>query len=179
MKKTTGDIIILHMCTINDNHMMSDFWDMEHNRQNFLSFWTVFCPITLLTTQKIKILKKWKKKKKSWDLTLRCNFCFHFGLFFAPAPKQLKKSNFIKNFKKCLEMLSFNTWTKNYDNMMYNSWDIVHIGWMDRQMNGWKKWHTEVCAAPKKMDPHLSVNLFWTTDFSSCSNALNTIFFFF
>ena len=36
-------------------------WDMEHNRQNFLSFWTIFCPFTHLTTQKIKILKKWKK----------------------------------------------------------------------------------------------------------------------
>ena len=27
---------------------------------NFLSFWTVFCHFTPLTTQKIKILKKWK-----------------------------------------------------------------------------------------------------------------------
>ena len=30
MKKTPGDIIILHMCTINDNHMMYGSWDMEH-----------------------------------------------------------------------------------------------------------------------------------------------------
>ena len=31
-------------------------------RQNFLSFWTIFCPFTpSLTNQKIKILKKWKK----------------------------------------------------------------------------------------------------------------------
>ena len=28
---------------------------------NFLSFWTIFCPFTPLTVQKIKILKKWKK----------------------------------------------------------------------------------------------------------------------
>ena len=27
----------------------------------FLSFWAIFCPFTLLTAQKIKILKKWKK----------------------------------------------------------------------------------------------------------------------
>ena len=51
-----GYIIILHMCTINDNHIMYG--------SCFLSFWTVFCPFTPLTTQKIKILKKWKKKKK-------------------------------------------------------------------------------------------------------------------
>ena len=60
MKKTPGDIIILHMCTINDNHMMYGSWDMEHDRLNFLSFWTIFCTFTPLTTQKIKILKKWK-----------------------------------------------------------------------------------------------------------------------
>ena len=64
LKKTPGDIIILHICTINDNHMMYGFWDMEHGRQNFLSFWTVCCPFTPLWAQKIKILKKWKKHLK-------------------------------------------------------------------------------------------------------------------
>ena len=62
MKKTPGDIIILHMCTINDNHMMYGSWDMERDRQNFLSFWTIFCTFIPLTTQKIKILKIWKKR---------------------------------------------------------------------------------------------------------------------
>ena len=59
IEKTPADIIILHICTMNDNHMMHDSWDMECNRQNFLSSWTIFCPFTLLGTQKIKILKKW------------------------------------------------------------------------------------------------------------------------
>ena len=41
-KKTPGDIIILHMCIINDNHMMYGSWDMEHNGLTFLLFWTIF-----------------------------------------------------------------------------------------------------------------------------------------
>ena len=57
-KLLPGDIIILQMCTINGNHMMYGSWDMEHDEQNFSSFWTIFYPFTLLTTQKIKILKK-------------------------------------------------------------------------------------------------------------------------
>ena len=61
MKKLPGDIIIWNMCTINDNHVMYGFWDIEHHRPNALSFWTIFLPFTPLTTQKIKILKKWKK----------------------------------------------------------------------------------------------------------------------
>ena len=62
MKKTPRDIIILHMCTINENHMIYGSKDLECDGQKFLSFWTIFCPFTPpLTTQKIKILKKMKK----------------------------------------------------------------------------------------------------------------------
>ena len=53
LKKTAVDIIILHICTINDNHMIYGSWDMQRDRQNFLSFWTVFCLFTPLTTWKI------------------------------------------------------------------------------------------------------------------------------
>ena len=61
LRKTPGDNIVLQMCTINDNHMMYGSWDMKRDGQNFLSFWIVFCPFTLITTWKTKILKKWKK----------------------------------------------------------------------------------------------------------------------
>ena len=67
MKKNPWDIVILHVCTINDNHMVYGSWDMECNRENFLSFWTVFCPYTTLTTQN-------NPKNQI--------FC-HFGQFFA------------------------------------------------------------------------------------------------
>ena len=38
-EKKSGNIIILNMCTINENHMTNGSWDMEHNRQTFLSIW--------------------------------------------------------------------------------------------------------------------------------------------
>ena len=41
--------------------MMYGSWDMKSNRQNLLSCWTIFCPFTPLTTQKIKIFKKWEE----------------------------------------------------------------------------------------------------------------------
>ena len=61
MKKTPGKIIISHMCTINSNHMMMVTEILSMTDRIFLSFWTIFCPFTPLTTQKIKILKKWKE----------------------------------------------------------------------------------------------------------------------
>ena len=57
LRKAPGDIIISHICTINDNHRLYGYWDMERDGQNFLSFWTIFCPFTPLTTWKMKIKK--------------------------------------------------------------------------------------------------------------------------
>ena len=68
MKKLPGDIIILHICIINGNHMMYGSWNMEHDRQNFSSFWTIFCTFIPWTTWKIKILKKWKHHLKILSL---------------------------------------------------------------------------------------------------------------
>ena len=57
-KKLAGDIIILCRCTINDIWCkVPEIWSVS---DKFLSFWTILCPFTPLTTWKIKILKNWK-----------------------------------------------------------------------------------------------------------------------
>ena len=61
MKKAPGNIIILQMWIINDNHMMYSSWHMELDRQNFFVILDSFFPFTFLTIQKSKLLKKWKK----------------------------------------------------------------------------------------------------------------------
>ena len=118
MYKKPRDIIFLHMCTINENHVMSGSWDARCNRQSFLLFWVIFCPFTPLTIQKIKILKKWKKLLEiSWFYTsvskiMIINYTipeiwrmtdlivnFHFGIFFALSVKA-KKIKIKKNEKK-------------------------------------------------------------------------------
>ena len=44
--KTKPGVIILHMHTINDNHMMYDSWDTECSKQNFFVILANFCPFT-------------------------------------------------------------------------------------------------------------------------------------
>ena len=143
MKNMLGDIIILHMCTINDNHMIYGSRDMEHDRQNFLSFWTIFCPFTPLTTQKIKILKKWKKHleilsfytsvpkimiicytvPEIWCMT-DAIVIFHFRLFFALLPHNSPKNeNFTKMKKTHGDITILHKCTKNHDHMLHCSWD--------------------------------------------------------
>ena len=114
------------MCTINKDHMIYSFWDITHNGQSFLSFWAIFHPLTFLTTQKFKILKKWKnawryhftlvyQKWQSYDVWFlrhwvqQTEFFVILGYFlpFHPIIKP-EKLKFWKNEKKCLE-ISFYT----------------------------------------------------------------------
>ena len=121
--KNAWDIIKLQMCTINDNDMMYGSWDMKHNiifliLDNFLPFYP-------LATQKIKILKKWKKQHLeilsiyiinlnenhmmygSWDME------HHRQDFFVildppprpPPPLITQKTKILKKWKKGLEIL--------------------------------------------------------------------------
>ena len=55
--KKIGYIIFLHMCAINEDHMMYGCWDIRQD------IFFLFYSSSTLTTQKIKILKKWKKKR--------------------------------------------------------------------------------------------------------------------
>ena len=91
---------------------------MDCNRQYFLPFWTILCPFTPLT-QKIEVLKKWKKKleissfyksvpkimiicftaPEIWCMTNA--IIFHFGLFFPFYPNNSSNNqNLTKNEKK-------------------------------------------------------------------------------
>ena len=145
LKKMPGDIIILHKCAINDNHMYSSC-NMKCDRQNFLSFWTVFCHFTHLTTQKIKILKNWKRKgwrhyhfthvhhkwqsNDVWFLRYWARQTDFFVILdhFLPfyPPNKTKYQNFKKFFKMPGNIIILQISTINYNHMMYGSWNIEH-----------------------------------------------------
>ena len=157
--------------------MMHGSWDMESDRQNFLSFWTIFCPFRTLKTQKMKTLKKWKGKTPgdiislhkctknhdhilhcSWDrMHDRCNFIFHFGLFFAllpPMPLPPLTTQRIKILRKCkkhLQIASFYTMPCDQKLWKHDAWFLRYGAWqMDGQMEKVtckggsppKTWHT-------------------------------------
>ena len=61
-KKMPADMIILHTCPKNNDHMLHCSWDMARGRCNcYFSFWAIFCHFTPLTAQKMKT-KKMKNK---------------------------------------------------------------------------------------------------------------------
>ena len=110
---------------------MYDSWDMEKNRQNFLSPWTIFYLFTPhtspLTTQKVKILRNWKKKKPGdivilqkwtihdnhvmygfWDMEWNWHiFCVVLDQFLPFYPLTICKIKILKKWTKSLGLLSF------------------------------------------------------------------------
>ena len=126
--------------------MMYGFWYIKHDRQDFLSFWAIFCPFTPLTIQKIKILKKWKKlleilsftqvyhKWQSYDMvpeisTATDRFLCHLWPFFAfIPPKNPKNKSFTKLKKAPGDIIILDKCTKNHDHRLYCSWAIVCAG---------------------------------------------------
>ena len=110
MKKTPGVIITLHMCIINDNHVMYGSWNMKCERHNFLSFCAIFyLEISSFCISVPKIMIRWCTFPDIWCVTDVIKS--HFGLFFtlppSPHPNSPKKSKFWKNEKKCPEISSF------------------------------------------------------------------------
>ena len=152
MKKTPRDFIILHKCTINDNHMIYGSWEMKHKRHNFLSLWTIFYPFTLLT-QKIKILKKWEKHLEictknhdymlyySWDMALDwCKFYFSFWAIFQRENKyfSLQKNKMCECpcqflFKQwpVLELQVCSYWLNICSGSVRYWFDYVNINWLN------------------------------------------------
>ena len=150
LKKPSGDVIILHRHIKNYNHMMYDSWYMECDRMS-CHFGPFFCPFTPLTTQKIKSLKKWKKKKQSWRYYhFTCVYhnwqsydvwflrygvkrtkifviLDHFLHFYTP--NNPKNWNFEKIKIKPRDIIILHMCTINGNHMMYGSWDMKH----DRQ----------------------------------------------
>ena len=116
-----------HMSIINENHMMYDSWDMEHNRQNFFSFWTIFCPLHSFppNNQENQNFEKMKETPGdiiilhkctindnhtvygSWDMKCtRQNSFFTLGYPPNSLKKKIQKN---EKKKKCLEIPSFYT----------------------------------------------------------------------
>ena len=125
--------------------MMHCSSDMECNRQNFLSFWTIFCSFTPQTTQKIKILKKWKNfwryyhfmevyhKWQSYDVLFLRYESWWTELFvildrFLPfyPHNNPKIQNFEKLKKAYGDIIILHKCTRNHDHMLHCSLDMLH-----------------------------------------------------
>ena len=183
-KKIPEDIIIFQMYTINEHHMMYGSWDMECNRQNFLSFWTVFCPFILLKTWKIKILKKWKNCQEIlsfytcipqmkiiwcmvpviWSVTDRIFLSFCTVVFlFNPLTTNPKNQNFEKMKKTLGDIMFLHMCT------IYDVWFLRYRAQQTEFLSLWTIFYTftplttQKVKILKKWKKHLEILSFYTS----------------
>ena len=151
-KTKPGDIILLQMCTINQDHMMYGSWDMKFNRHNVFVIVCIFLPFYLPPSfkqpQKKNIWKKWKKHLEISSFyttvpkimiicyTVPEIWCvmdviaiFHFGLCFSFLPPTFNnpKNEKFKTIKRKPWGIILRKCTKNNDHMLYCSWDIACV----------------------------------------------------
>ena len=130
------------------------FPDVECDLHNFLSFWTMFCPLTSLTTRKSKF---WKNEKNpwrdhnfaksfprimimlycSWDVAHDgCIMYFTFWAVFYPFTPLTTQKVKIKNIKKTRRYHHF---TYVYQKLWSHGVWIQRYGgqWMDKWMDTW------------------------------------------
>ena len=105
-KKKTGDIIILHLCTTNDHHILCtvpEIWSTtEKIFCHFEPFFTLLCPATL--------------------------------------PKQTRESQFWKNEKKRLDIITLYKCTKNHDFQRYGARQADgQTGGLTEGLTDWQK----------------------------------------
>ena len=92
MKKFAGDIIILHTCTKNHNHMIYSFWNAEWDWQMFFVILVHFLPF-YLPHYWSWISKFWKKMKKMpGDFILLYIMCII--LYMVPETEGVTDRNF-------------------------------------------------------------------------------------
>ena len=138
IKKTPGDIILLHKCTIKTIIwcMVLEIWSATDRiffviLGHFLPFYPPNSPYV-----RFIILHKCSKNHDhmlycSWDMAHDgCNFYFPFWAIFCPftplTPWKIKIS------KKWKDIIILHMCTKNYDKMMHGSWDMVRNRRMEK-----------------------------------------------
>ena len=134
IKRNTGDIIILHIWTINDNHMMYGSWDMEHDRQIFLSFWTILPSIDPENQNFEKMKKKpWRychftNVYHKWQSYDGQNFLSFWTIFLTFYPPNNPKN---QNTER-------NVWRYHHFTHVYHIWQSYNV-WLLR----YGVWRTE------------------------------------
>ena len=101
--------------------MMYNSWDREHDQQNFSHFgpfFTLLHPLPIpLTTQRIIILKKWKKHLQIWLLSYGVHQTEFWVIFYPLTAWKMKIS---KKWK--------NAWRYHFTQVYQKSWDMARNG---------------------------------------------------
>ena len=160
LKKTLEHIIILHICTINENH---DVWFLSYGAPQTEFFCHSGLFLALLSPYGPRKSKFWKNEQNTWyyhftnvyhkwksyDLWFlrygvqQIEFFVIFNCFWPFTPPTTQKIKILKKWKKPGDIIILHRCTKNNDHMMYGCWNMVRNRCTDRWTNGCTYGQTE------------------------------------
>ena len=116
------------MSTINEDHMIYGSWDIRQSRQSFCHFGLF---LALWSSNNLKI--KWKKTPGGIIILHICTTYDDNHMMYGFWDMECQQNFFafilqIKMFTKMKKMLAdiiLHMRTKNYDQMMYGSWEVL------------------------------------------------------
>ena len=146
IKKKPGHIIILHLSTTNDDHMMYSSWDIEQNTEFFVisGYFLLFYPTNNKENRNFEKVKKTPGgiiilnmsninenhiMYDSWDMEQGRIFShfgpfFHFLPFHTSPPNNPENPNFEKMKQKPGDIIILHKCTINDNHMIHGSWDM-------------------------------------------------------
>ena len=111
-KKKPGDIIILHFCTTNDDHMRNGSWDIKHDREFFVIS-DYFLPFYPPNNPENQNFEKMKKTPVGIIISNTSNINEIWYLRYEPelpfTPITVQKLKISKKWKKSRDISSFYT----------------------------------------------------------------------
>ena len=138
--KTLEDITLLHMCTINQGHMIYGSWDIKCKDKVFCHFGPFFLPFEPPNNPKNKNPKKCLEISfytcvlqmiimmyGSWYIKHDRQIFLSFSAIFCPFnPLTIQKIKILRKGKKLLEILSFT--------QVYHKWQSYDIWFLRDQL---------------------------------------------
>ena len=131
------NITLLHKCTINDHHICGS-WNMQQNRQNFLSILVIFAllpPNNLEINETnfsryyhfTRVYHEWQSYDV-WFLRYdvqQTELFVILGHFLSFYPNKNLENQILKKWKKSEDIVLLHKCNINHDHMLYCSWDTV------------------------------------------------------
>ena len=69
MKKNPGNMILFHMCNINEDHLIYGSWNIRHHTENFCHFGSFFTFSSPWQSGKSKFWKIWRNTWRYYHFT--------------------------------------------------------------------------------------------------------------
>ena len=137
MEKFAGNIVILHMCTKNHNHMLYGSWDTDKYFCHFGQFFAILPPPLMIPN--IKTLKK--MKKMAVNIILLYVHVYHkwrYDIWFLKS--KVWQTEIFNTFRHFLLFQTLDNLENQNFNIEKSTWRYCHFTYLHQKWQSYHAW---------------------------------------